>query len=219
MRNTRYYSLLLLTLIILLGGAWFYYWPLNLKAKPITVAPTPSKIGLAPPIDSFGQGARAPTQDELEQEKKFDAKQVEKAAQHLKSADKYQRIAATEQLNAYQTVAAESYLVATLTHDSAAEVRQSAALSLSMYKHLSEAGFAALLTALTDVDSHTSQAALDTLIIFTTHQAGNEQLFKRLLAKLQKKAHSKRLNKERRASLQAFIDDQMPSTKVMSGPP
>jgi hypothetical protein len=218
MRNYSYHSLLILAVIILLAGSWFYYWPSNTKAKQVTVATTPSKIVLAPPIDNLGQGTRPPTQEELEQEKKFDDEQVKKAAQLLKSADKHQRIAATEQLNAYQTVAAESYLVATLIHDSAAEVRHSAALSLSMYKQLSEDSFAALLTALTDADSNTSKATLDTLMIYTSLQAGNEQLFKRLLGMLQKKALSKQLNKDRRASLQAFIDDQTPNSKGYAWP-
>jgi hypothetical protein len=69
MRNYSYHSLLILAVIILLGGAWFYYWPSNSKAKQVKVATTPSKIVLAPPIDSLGQGTRAPAQEELEQEK------------------------------------------------------------------------------------------------------------------------------------------------------
>ncbi len=133
-----------------------FSWP-NLKKTGFVrnliahvIQPKPAGIPMPPPLEALGQGARLPTEQELKQEKKFNAQQEELAGQWLKSPNAHQRIIGAEQLSAYESSVSEQYLVHTLLHDAVPEVRKTAAQSLASFKNLSEHAVSALLEALSD---------------------------------------------------------------------
>ncbi|MFZ2171080.1 MAG: hypothetical protein WAW61_15765, partial [Methylococcaceae bacterium] len=74
----------------------------NLIARFMQPNPTDT-IPVPPPLEALSQGARLPTAQELEQEKKFNARQIELAVQWLKNPDAHQRITGAEQLSAYKS--------------------------------------------------------------------------------------------------------------------
>jgi HEAT repeat protein len=127
------------------------------------IQPKLAGIPMPPPLEALGQGARLPTEQELEQEKKFNAQQKELAGQWLKSPNAHQRIIGAEQLSAYESPVSEQYLVHTLLHDAVPEVRKTAAQSLASFKNLSDHNVSALLEALSDANKSTRIATLNNL--------------------------------------------------------
>jgi len=182
----------------------------------LVIQPKPAVI--PPPLDMLGQGARFPTTEELEQEKKFNAQQVELAGQWLKSPDVHQRVMGAEQLSAYQSPESEQRLADTLRQDTAPEVRIAAAQSLALFKNLSDPAVGALLEALNDADKSTRIAALNTLLTYALLVNADTKKSGQLLAKLRKEVRSGHLNKDVRESLQAFIKDQEPPTNAFFSP-
>ncbi|MDD5461360.1 MAG: HEAT repeat domain-containing protein [Methylococcales bacterium] len=108
---------------------------------------------LPPPMEALGQGAHLPTAQELEQEKQFNAQQVELAGQWLKSPYTHQQIKRAEQLGAYESPLSEQCLVGALRHDAVSEVRKAAAQSLSALKYLSDSAISTLLKTLSDTNA------------------------------------------------------------------
>lgn len=186
----------------------------NLSAR--LIKPKPAII--PPPIEALGQGARLPTAQELAQEKSFDAQQIELAGQWLKSTNAHQRIVGAEQLSAYESPVSEQYLVDTLRHDADPEVRNTAAQSLAAFKNLSDPTVNALLEALGDANKSTRIATLNTLFSYALLVNTDPKKTGQLVAKLQKKIRSDRLNKDVRDSLQAFIKDREPQANAFFSP-
>lgn len=182
------------------------------------IQPTPAAMPVPPPLEALGQGARLPTAQELEQEKKFNAQQEELAAHWLESTDTQQRIIGAEQLSAYESPISEQRLADALRHDAAPEVRKTAAQSLSSYKNLSDRGVSALLEALADTDKSTRIAALNALFSYALLINADTEKSAQLLAQLREKLRSGHLNNDVRDSLQAFIKDQEPPTNAFFPP-
>jgi HEAT repeat protein len=181
---------------------------------------TPVKTSIPPPpVESLGHGARLPTAEELEQEKNYDAKQVELAIEKLKSSNVHQRIAATETLNAYQIPESERQLSETLLHDENAQVRQAAALSLYLFKELSDRTVDALLKALHDDDKQTRRESFNVLISYALRVNFNDNKFQGVLNKLRKKVRSRHLDQDIRSDLKRFIKDQEPVKNFSFGQP
>ena len=180
--------------------------------------PKPTGIPIPPPVEALGQGARLPTEQELGQEKNFNAQQVELAGQWLKSPDAQQRIIGAEQLSAYESPISEQHLVDALRHDAVPEVRKTAAQSLSSFKNLSEHAVSALLKALGDSNESTRIATLNTLFSYALLISTDPKKSAQLLARLREKRRSGHLNNDVRNSLQAFIKDQEPPTNAFFSP-
>lgn len=213
MRQYIYISVSAVVLIVI------YIYPslTNYDASLTVTAPVvhPKPVISFPPPELLGRGARLPTAIELEQEKIDNDKQVRIAIDKLKSPDSRLRIAATEQLNAYQTQASEQQLADTLTHDVNPEVRKSAALSLSYFSNLSDRTLNALLKTLNDDNEATRFAILNTLLAYSVRVNNtNPERFRMILGKLRNKARSRHLAKDVRVSLQAFIKDQEPVKNI-----
>jgi hypothetical protein len=178
------------------------------------IQPKPVGIPIPPPLEALGQGARLPTEQELEQEKKYNAQQEKLAGQWLKSSNAHQRIIGAEQLSAYESPVSEQYLVHVLLHDAVPEVRKTAAQSLSSFKNLSDHTVSALLEALSDANKSTRIATLNTLLSYAFLINTDTKKPGQLVARLRKKLRSGHLNKDVRDSLQAFIKDQEPPTNA-----
>lgn len=201
-----------------------FSWP-NLKKTGFArnliahvIQPKPAGIPMPPPLEALGQGARLPTEQELEQEKKFNAQQKELAGQWLKSPNAQQRIIGAEQLSAYESPVSEQYLVRALLHDTVPEVRKSAAQSLASFKNLSDHTVNALLEALSDANKSTRIATLNTLLSYALLISADPKKSALLLARLREKLRFGHLNKDVRDSLQAFIKDQEPPTNAFFSP-
>jgi len=193
---------------------------LRLSPKPThTDAPPVQSTIAPPPTELLGHGARLPTAEELEQEKAFDAKQVESAIQQLKSTDVHQRIVATETLNAYQTPKSEQQLSDTMLHDQDAEVRQTAAQSLAFFKDLSDRTVDSLFKALRDKDRQPRKQSLDTLLNHALRISGNNDKFQRILKRLRNEIRSGRISQDIHGGIKAFLKDQEPVTNSALLPP
>ena len=182
------------------------------------IQPKPAGIPIPPPLEALGQGARLPTAQELEQEKKFNAQQEELAGHWLKSTDTQQRIIGAEQLSAFESPISEQRLADTLRHDAVPEVRKTAAQSLSSYKNLSDYAVSALLETLSDTDKSTRMAILNTLFSYALLINADTEKSRQLLAQLREKLRSGHLNNDVRDSLQAFIKDQEPPINAFFPP-
>lgn len=219
MRKYIFISILIITLPII-----SFSWP-HIKENRIIstlflhiIQPKPGSIPIPPPMEALGQGARLPTEQELEQEKKFNAQQVELAGQWLKNSYTQQRIKGAEQLSAYESPLSEQYLVEALRHDAVPEVRKAAAQSLSAFKHLSDPALNALLKTLSDTNADIRIAALNTLFSYGLLLNTDTKKSALLLVKMREKLRSGHLNKDVQDSLQAFIKDQEPSTNAFFAP-
>ncbi len=161
-----------------------------------------------PPMETLGHGARMPTPQELEDEARFDEQQVNKANEWLSSPQVDRRIAGVEQLSAYQTPQSQKFLIHALSSDSDAQVRSTAAQSLTVFKEPSEDVVNALLSALEDVDASVQMSALNTLIGIANKMPSNSVLFKKILSGLKKQAGSRRVAVEVRNAASSFLKDQ-----------
>jgi hypothetical protein len=218
MRKYIYISVLALviTLISAINGSLLKDNGIIKAISALAIQPKP--VVIPPPSEMLGQGARLPTAEELEQERLFNERQVELAAQWLKSTDVHQRIMGAEQLSAYESPESEQRLADTLRQDGAPEVRTVAAQSLALFKNLSDDTLDALLEALDDAHNGTRINALNTLLSYALLVSADTKKSGQLLAKLRKKARSSHLSKDVRESLQAFIKDQEPPTNAFFPP-
>jgi len=218
MRKYIYISVLALVITLISAFSWLPLKDNGIIKAIIALVIQPKPALIPPPLEMLGQGARFPTAEELEQEKNFNAQQVELAGQWLKSPDVHQRIMGAEQLSAYESPESEQRLTDTLRQDAAPEVRTAAAQSLALFKKLSDPTVDALLKALDDADKGTRIAALNTLLTYAFLVSADTKKSEHLLAKLRKKVRSSHLNKDVRESLQAFIKDQEPPTNAFFSP-
>lgn len=182
------------------------------------IQPKSGGTTIPPPLDALGQGARLPTAKELEQEKKFNAQQVELASRWLKNPNAHQRIIGAEQLSAYDTPESEQYLAATLHYDADAEVRKTAAQSLSSFKNLSDPTIEALLEALGDTNESTRIATLYTVFSYALVISPDPKKSRELLTKVRKKVRSGHLESDVRENLQTYIKAQEPQTNAFFSP-
>lgn len=210
----KYLLVIAVSLAVILSVVAF-----RLSPKPSNTNATPVQSIIAPPPELLGHGARLPTAEELEQEKAFDAKQVESAIQQLNSTDVHQRIVATETLNAYPTPESERQLSDTMLHDRSAEVRQSAAQSLEFFKDLSDRTVDSLFKALHDKDRQTRKESLDTLLNHTLRISDNNGKFQRILKRLRNEIRSGRISQDVHGNIKAFLKDQEPVTNSAMFPP
>ncbi len=160
-----------------------------------------------------------PTAEELAQEKAFDSRQVTQAIEKLSSADVHQRIVATETLNAYQTPESERQLSDTLLNDDNAQVRQTAAQSLALFKNLSDPTISALFKALHDDVEKNRQESLYTLLSFTLRLTTDNNKYRHILDTIRTELNSTSLYPDIRRSLSAFIKDQEPVKNVIFSAP
>lgn len=171
-----------------------------------------------PPLESLGHGARLPTAEELEQEKIFDARQVAQAIEKLNSADVHQRIVATETLNAYQIPAAEQQLSDTLLNDDNAQVRLAAAMSLILFKKLSDRTVNVLLKALHDKDRKTRQESLNALLNYTLRLNADDEKYRQIVKRLRQEIRYRKTYADIRDELKAFFNDRKPVKNVFFSP-
>ena len=164
-----------------------------------------------PPVEMLGNGARMPTPQELEEEARFDERQVNKANEWLKSPQVERRIAGVEQLSAYQNPQSQKFLIDALRSDADPQVRRTAAQRFSAFKEPSEGVVNALLSALEDVDASVQMSALNTLMGIMNKMPNNSALFKKTLSGLKKQAASRRVAVEVRKAVSSFLKDQSPS--------
>ena len=218
MRKYIYISVLTFAVIFIVAFSWPLLKENRIIRAIIAFVIQPKPVVVPPPLEMLGQGARFPTAEELEQEKNFNAQQVELAGQWLKSPDVHQRIMGAEQLSAYESPESEQRLTDALRQDAAPEVRIAAAQSLALFKKLSDSTVDALLKALDDADKGTRIATLNTLLTYAFLVNADTKKSGHLLAKLRKKVRSGHLNKDVRESLQAFIKDQEPPTNAFFSP-
>jgi hypothetical protein len=183
------------------------------------IQPKSAGTAIPPPLEALGQGARLPTAQELEQEKKFNAQQVELASRWLKSPDAHQRIIGAEQLSAYDTPESEQYLAATLHYDADPEVRKTAAQSLSSFKNFSDPTIEALLEALGDTNESTRIATLYTVFSYALVISPDPKKSRELLTKVRGKVRSGHLESDVRENLQTYIKAQEPQTNAFFSPP
>lgn len=172
-----------------------------------------------PPPELLGHGTRLPTAEELAQEKAFDSRQVTQAIEKLSSADVHQRIVATETLSAYQTPESERQLSETLLNDDNAQVRQTAAQSLALFKDLSDPTLNALFKALRDDVEKNRQESLYTLLNFTLRLTTDNNKYRHILDIIRTELNSASLHPDIRRSLTAFIKDQEPVQNVIFSAP
>lgn len=172
-----------------------------------------------PPVELLGHGARLPTAEELAQEKTYDARQVARAIEKLDSADVHQRIVATETLNAYQTPESERQLSHILLNDGNAQVRQTAAQSLALFKGLSTPTINALFKALDDNAEKNRQESVRTLLNFTLRLTTDSGTYRQILGTIRTKLSSSSLHPDVHSSLTAFMKDQEPVSNVLFSAP
>lgn len=105
------------------------------------------------------------SEQQLAEERAIDAEQVEQARIWLNDADPAQRVTGAEQLAAYPTSTAETYLLDAL-HDPNEQVRAAAANSLAAFREPSAGTYDALIRAMQDGDEEVRFNAWSTLGIF-----------------------------------------------------
>lgn len=211
----KYLLIIAITLTVILSLIAF-----RLSSKQSTTNTTPIQATISfPPAELLGHGARLPTAEELEQEKAFDAKQVQSAIEQLKSPDVHQRIVAAETLNAYRIPESERQLSDTMLHDDNAQVRQTAAQSLALFKNLSDRTVNSLFKALHDKDQQTRRESLNTLLNYTLQISDNTGKFQQVLKKLRNEVRSAHISRKIRTELKAFIKDQEPVKNTFLLPP
>lgn len=208
-------SILFLLLAAIASNATYYWLKSDLaKQEPLFPArPVPPQAAPAvtpPPLETLGHGARMPTPEELEEEARYDEKQVELAGSWLNSPQTDKRVAGAEQLSAFPTPEAERILTGTLTLDFDPEVRKTAAQSLSVFRHPTDKAVAALLGALGDDDEEVQMAAFNTLIQIAGKLENGSASLRNLFTGLKNQAASRRTKAPTRRAINAFLQDQAP---------
>lgn len=210
--------ILLFLLVVAVNGVRYWLSSETEEAEPpvpVSVATQPKVV--PPPPEMLGQGVRMPTPEELEDEARFTAQQVEKIKNWVADSSVERRVAGVEQLAAYQTPESEASLVGALALDFDPEVRRMSAQSLASFKEPTEKTVKALVDALHDDEGRVQVEALNTLMVYVSRMPNASPAFKALYASLSKQAKSKDLKNNTRKILRAFLQDQLPSAAVLGG--
>lgn len=175
---------------------------------------TPAAI--IPPLEILGQGARAPTLAELAQDAQFNAQQIALAKQRLDSKDLQLRLRGAEQLSAYPSPESEQILRVTLLQADVAQLRQTAARSLALFKQLSDATIDALVVSLSDKDVETRMAVFAALTGVVWMLQSEPERQQALLLKLQRRSLKSKLPRDVQQSLLALLADNQVLTAKTS---
>ncbi len=154
------------------------------------------------------------TEDQVAEDERIDAEQVARARRWLASSDRQQRIAGAEQLSAYPTAEAEHLAIHALAMDRDAAVRGAAAQSLESFERPSAAAIGALLAALQDPDAAVRMSALSTLQEYLADDTLETGSHAKVVAGLRKLRNNRRVDKQTRHWVAAFLSDLEPARPV-----
>lgn len=114
--------------------------------------------------------------------------------------------------------AAEQQLSDTLLNDDNARVRLAAAMSLILFKKLSDRTVNVLLKALHDKDRKTRQESLNALLNYTSHLNADDEKYRQIVKRLRQETRSRETCTDIRDELKAFFNDRKPVKNVFFSP-
>lgn len=211
----------ILTVLLAASALTVAAWLAGLRGKSPAEPPpaakievSPSDLAVRPPdlrelaLRMNGGGTVAPTPEQVEEEKRTIAAQVEAAGESLNAIDPQERIGGAMQLAAYPTPEAEKLLTQSLATDADAEVRKTAAESLRSFGSLREKTVQALLASLDDESEAVRANALLALQSFLQKQERDAPRYKAVVKSLRQKAKDRRTAQDIRKEIQDYLRDQ-----------
>lgn len=147
------------------------------------------------------------TEEQLAEEQAVEAEQVEQARIWLGDADPAQRVTGAEQLSAYPTPAAETYLLKAL-HDDSEQVRAAAANSLATFKQPTVKTYDALIQAMQDGNEDVRFNAWSTLSIYLNRVDFPSKTARRIQLKLAKLLKQGRFLGDIEVGVRDYLRDQ-----------
>lgn len=222
MSKSKAVAVLALAAVAALGAAWLFPSPPEAPvpenagghslpqeaAKPLQADLPPNRPPDLPALAArLGAGVLPPTAEQIEEERRVEREQVAEAMHSLRSPEVEERIGAVQQLAAYPTREAELQLERTLAGDSAAAVREAAALGLAYFRSPDSRTIEALLQRMLDASPDVRDAALQTLEGYLNGLDAASEPFRRIRKGLSRLAKSGKLAPETRRGVRELLTD------------
>lgn len=153
------------------------------------------------------------TPEQIAEEQRLDAEQVESARRWLTGNNPATRVEGAEQLAAYPTPEAERLLAHALANDPSPEVRAAAAQSLEEFEQPTEETIGALLAALEDESEEVRRDVWSALEGLLANEEDGSARAGTIITGLKTKTASPRLADEIRDEIREFLADQAPESR------